>query len=135
MKNSFSKSERLKSTRGIEELYKYGKSFRIYPLKITFFECERSKNSPVSVLISAPKHFFKHAHDRNLVKRRIREAYRINKHAIWQTCVAGNHFLYISFQYANKKIEDYSIIEQSVIQALNIIEKQLINITKPVKPE
>lgn len=58
MKNSFSKSERLSSTKRIEELFKNGASFKIYPLKITLLKHQYPNDAQISVLISAPKHFF-----------------------------------------------------------------------------
>ena len=82
MKNSLSKAERLCSKKWIEQLYKEGTSFRIYPLKITFMLHSYTTEFPVMIMFSSPKHFFKHAHDRNLTKRRMREVYRINKHGL-----------------------------------------------------
>jgi ribonuclease P protein component len=123
MKNSFSKSERLSGKKCIEELFTNGESFRIYPLKITLHKHQQQNKEHVCVLISAPKHFFKNAHDRNLIKRRIREAYRINKHSLVEVCKLQQKYLSVAFQYANKKTEDYSIIEMAVIKALNRIEK------------
>lgn len=131
MKNTFSKAERLSSTKQIEELYKSGKSFRCYPLKITVLQHQTKEENNVSILISAPKHFFKHANQRNLIKRRIRESYRTNKHQFIDFCKNHDLFLHISFQYANKKLEDFSVIELALKNALNNIEKLLIADSKP----
>jgi ribonuclease P protein component len=122
MKNSLSKAERLCSKKWIEQLYKEGTSFRIYPLKITFMLHSYTTEFPVMIMFSSPKHFFKHAHDRNLTKRRMREVYRINKHGLMAKCGIENKKYFISFQYANKKIEPIAIIEKSLKKALIKLE-------------
>lgn len=124
MKNTFSKAERLSSVKLIEELFKSGKSFRSYPLKITVLKHHNYCESNVSILISAPKHLFKHANERNLIKRRIRESYRKNKHRLLEFCKSNDLLLNISFQYSNKKLEEFSIIEIAMKKALDKIEKQ-----------
>ena len=126
MKNTFSKSERLCSKKWIEELYKKGTSFKIYPLKITLLPHSYFTEFPVVIMVSSPKHLFKHAHDRNLTKRRLRESYRKNKHSLLEKCVDQQVKFFISFQYANKKIEPSVAIEASMIKALHKIEALML---------
>lgn len=56
-----------------------------YPLRVVFMAVDNADAStpPVQVLTSVGKRHFKHAVDRNRVKRQIREAYRLNKHILY----------------------------------------------------
>jgi ribonuclease P protein component len=128
MKNTLSKAERLCSKKWIEQLHKEGKSFRIYPLKITVLPHSYTTSFPLMMMVSSPKHLFKHANERNLTKRRMREAYRKNKHELSEKCKMLQTNYFISFQYANKKIEAYSIIETALKKALRKIQVDFLSL-------
>lgn len=125
MKNTLSKAERLSSKKWIEELYSTGLSFRVYPIKITFLQHTFPTAMPVMMLVSAPKHLFKHAHDRNLLKRRMRESYRLHKHDFLERISQHKFRYFISFQYTGKTIEPYSSVEKSMIKALNKLGSEI----------
>lgn len=105
--NYFRKEERLCNKRHINALYQNGSSFFLYPFKVVFLPCEEIA-VPVQVLISVPKRRFKRAVDRNLLKRRIRESYRLRKSSFIST-ISGSPLL-LSFQYIGNKIEEYGTI-------------------------
>ena len=78
--NRFPLKEHLKSKSIIDKLYAEGASVTAYPLRAVFIEVPADSQEPAAtILISVAKRRFRHAVDRNLVKRRIREAYRLNK--------------------------------------------------------
>ena len=81
---TFSKAERLCSKKLIERLFSGGnKSFPAFPLRVVYMSLSADESeADVSILISVPKKRFKHAVDRNRVKRQVREAYRLNKHIL-----------------------------------------------------
>jgi len=109
--NSFRKEERLCNKRHINALYQSGSSFLLYPFRVVFLPCDEIA-VPVQVLISVPKRRFKRAVDRNLLKRRIRESYRLKKSAFF-SALHGRPLL-LSFTYVGNKIEDYDTISKKM---------------------
>ncbi len=79
------KKERICSRKVIEQLFGGGSSRSVssFPLRAVFTNIERQTAMPVAqIVISVPKRHFKHAVDRNRVKRQLREAYRQEKHLL-----------------------------------------------------
>lgn len=77
----FNKNERLTAKKSIERLYKEPSgSLFAYPIKLTYTLAPATNGSEAAqILISVPKRNFKRAHDRNRIKRQLREVYRKNK--------------------------------------------------------
>ncbi len=102
------KTERLSSKKDIQELFKNGSSFYLYPFKVVMLPNVASKVH--QVLFSVPKRIFKRAVDRNLLKRRMREAYRLHKHLL----PTEPQVLNIAYIYTSKDVLDYTSIAKSV---------------------
>ena len=113
---TFPKSEKLCGEQAVDHLYKNGKRFVVWPLRITYLLVDQA---PTQVLIWAPKSLFKHAVDRNRLRRLMREAYRLNKHVLEET---GKCFQ-IAFNYIDKEEQDYRMIEKALHKALNRLAK------------
>ena len=75
--------------------------------------------------VSVGKRHFKRAVDRNLLKRRIREAYRKQKHDVKETLTALGISMDIFFVYSNARISDYAEIELAMAQGLAILMDKL----------
>ncbi len=78
-KLTFKKEERLNKEKWIQELFKKGSSFILYPFRVVYLPHPNPMHPAHQVLISVSARNFKRAVDRNTIKRRIREAYRLNK--------------------------------------------------------
>jgi ribonuclease P protein component len=79
MNSQLPKNERLHSKKLIKELFDKGSSFFLYPFKVMVLDINIDIQETNQVLFSVSKKKLKKAVDRNLIKRRMREAYRLNK--------------------------------------------------------
>jgi len=111
------KHERLKSKKLIDELFTSGKSSFLYPIKLIYLELE-NLDAPLKMTVSVPKRHFKSAVDRNLIKRRLREAYRQNKTALESRLTESGRQLVLMLIFVGKEEENYLKIETSVKKLL-----------------
>ncbi|MFM7852541.1 MAG: ribonuclease P protein component [Flammeovirgaceae bacterium] len=110
MKFTFKKEERLSSKKQIEELFTKGSYFYLYPFKIVYLP---AVTPPTQLLISVSARLFKKAVHRNLIKRRIREAYRLQKHQL-----GYEKNWVIAYIYTSKKILESKIIHEKMLLTL-----------------
>jgi len=103
----FPKSEKLCGAMRIASFYKNGSRMVCWPLRVTYLPSDETQ-----VLIWAPKALFKHAVDRNKLRRLMREAWRLHKDDLegkWT----------IAFNYMDKQIQDYKTIEHGIKRTIH----------------
>jgi ribonuclease P protein component len=114
---SLPKAERLYKKKAIQELFDKGSSFYLHPFRV-YFQKNPEPESAHQVMFSVSKRNFKNATDRNLIKRRIREAFRLNKGAI-----PGNSKLQMAYIYTAKEILTFEVIRDKVLLSFKRFEK------------
>ena len=122
---TFKKEERIVSNLLIETLFEKGnsRSLTAYPLRAVYLRTEHREGcAPVQLLISVPKKKFKHAVDRNRVKRQIRESYRKNK-AILEGTVGEEQMLLIAFIWLSDRHFATNEVEKRVVSLLKQMAK------------
>ncbi len=120
MSSSFPKAEKLCGQLRIASLYKEGKRFVVYPLRVTFRRMENAPQPP-KVLVWAPKSLFKHAVDRNLLRRRMREAYRLQAQPLRDFCSQNSCSFQLAFNYIAPDVQTQAKISGAFAKALKRI--------------
>lgn len=123
---TFRKEERIVSNRLIETLFEKGDSHALaaYPLRMVYQQMTCCQGcAPVQILISVPKKRFKHAVDRNRVKRQIREAYRQHKQ-ILDGIISEDKLLLIAFIWLSDRHCPTQEVERRVVSLLQRIAKK-----------
>lgn len=125
----FPKSERLKGQKQIEKLFLEGESMYKYPIRVVYRQLKFSNafehdGYPIKVAFSVPKRKIKKAVERNRVKRRMREAYRLNRKTVLdlETLSSKQLQLQLVFIYQHHAMVDYQIVEKAVVKLLKKME-------------
>ena len=126
MPNTFPKQHKLCGQLRIANLYKEGKRFVSWPVRVTY----QPTDGETQVLVWAPKSLFKHATDRNHLRRLMREAYRLHQDILQAkpvlqqsgpTAEGGQQRYLIAFNYMEKEVLPYAIIEKAIKKSLRKI--------------
>ncbi|MBK8701681.1 MAG: ribonuclease P protein component [Saprospiraceae bacterium] len=120
----FRKEEKLKSRKAIADVFDRGTQLFQYPFKMYFDVLPEETASCIPQMsVSVPKKKFKKAVDRNKLKRRIREAYRLNNKALKTLCIEKALPLSIMWVYIAREIEPYEKIESSLRKLLHKVNE------------
>ncbi|PVX51885.1 ribonuclease P protein component [Balneicella halophila] len=123
--NTFTKGERLRKKQHLDALFQSNESFIEFPFRVVYCKIPTNDISPVKVLISVPKRRIKKAVDRNLLKRRTREAYRISKESLCQHIGNIGDTYAIGLVYVGNEILPYSTILKSVAVIIQELKSRL----------
>jgi len=120
--------EKLKSRKLIESLFMDSNGFLHYPFKINYkiFQQTEDIAFPAKFTVSVSKKRFKRAVDRNNIKRKIREAFRKNKHLLYENLKNSRIKINFIIIYISSENLDYVTIEKELVQMLIKLNEHLI---------
>ena len=113
------KSMRLGGAMAVQQLHREGKHFVAWPLRVTYLPMteEIEGQNVTQIVVWAPKRLFKHAVDRNRLKRLMREAWRLNQNKLQGT-------YQIAFDYIDPHLQTFQTIEKAVCKAIKKIAEK-----------
>jgi ribonuclease P protein component len=114
----FQKKERLSRKKIIDELFKKSPSRLFFPLKVIAIPYPDPSQQIHQVLVSVPARNFKRAVDRNTLKRRIREGYRLNK-----ALLPASPALCLAYIYIAREILPSASIHQAIVSSMESLKK------------
>lgn len=121
VENTLPKDQILRSYGHITRLFKEGDGGFLFPFRYLVY-IEKSPSFSCQVLFSVPKKFHKRAHTRNLLKRRTKEAFRLNKSLLWEN--ATDICVEIALIYSTKEELNYQTIEHAVKKIIQSVQKR-----------
>ena len=113
---TFAREERLRSKKLIESLFAGGRIVTAPGLRLHWIETTNS--TPVQVAFAVPKRAFRKATDRNLIRRRLREAYRLHKHRVHNLLNAQGKCAALMITFTGKQALEYKEVEDKIILLL-----------------
>jgi ribonuclease P protein component len=128
------KTERLKSRKLIDEVFKQGKAFSVFPFRVVYLlkdaslivnPTENAKQETVNLQtgFTVSTRYFKKAVDRNRIKRLMREGYRLQKNELQQQLATTNLQLFVFFIYTGNELPEYEVVNEKVGNVLKRLIK------------
>ena len=112
---SLPKSEIMRGEIAVSRLFSEGGRGFCYPFRYIF---RITEGGGAKALVSVPKKNFKKAVVRNLLKRRTKEAYRLNKSTMLGKTTEAEKTVELALIYSSKDIHDYKTINNGVKRVL-----------------
>jgi len=122
-KYTLPKSERISRKHILDKLFVDGKSFVVYPLRVVYLTCLEQQEEPAAMMVSVSKRKFKRAVKRNYIKRRVREAYRLNKHRLQLPLQIQN--IAIAFLYLSTELKSFETLNSRMEVVMDQLNKKL----------
>lgn len=118
---SLPRSERLRSLGAVRRLFECGESGFVFPFRYVWY-AEPDTEPSVEVLFTVPKKFHKRANRRNLLRRRTKEAYRLQKQIVRNGATVN---LDLALIYSSKEVLPYKVMANAVRKILEHVAERL----------
>ena len=121
----FPKNQKLCNEKAIERLFENGKSLTEKPFRIIYNIDNNNEDVFLKALIVVPKKRVRLASDRNVIKRRLKEAYRLQKSELEKYLKSKNYQINLAIIYQKHKILDFKLIEEKIKLLLSRLKEEL----------
>jgi ribonuclease P protein component len=111
MNFGYPKQDKLKSKKHIEQLFAQGKMVTQYPLRLVYLKTLFEDGQLLKTGVSVSKRLHKKAVDRNLIKRLLREAYRLNKPKYFNKSTTAYAFMIL---YLSKEKSSFEVLDDKM---------------------
>lgn len=119
--------ERIKSRKTIDSLLSTGATFHYFPVRVLYQIVPQSGAEPLKVAVAVSKRKFKHAVDRNRLKRQIRENWRIRKEPLRRTLAAKGLEMSVMLIFSSKDVECFDTLCVAVNQSISRLVTEVNN--------
>lgn len=115
-KHGLSKSEILRHKRSISNIFSSADAIKVtcFPIKFIVIPVKELESTHVEVLFTVPVRNIRRAVDRNLIRRRMKEAYRIQKSEIQKGMPSDKSFN-IGVIYISKELLSFDVISSAFL--------------------
>ena len=129
LRYTLGKNERLKSRKAIQLLFDKGAQANLFPFRVIYLMGEKDALHPEAEILKAAfsvsKRYFKKAHDRNKIRRRIKETYRLQKNQLLLPLKEQNKTLQLFFLYNTKDPMEYDALFIKMGQLIARLQKTI----------
>lgn len=125
MNQCFGKGYKLCSQKVMDDLFKTGNKTNLFPFSLVHKLEVLNTKAAFQVTISVPKRNFKKAHDRNRIKRLIREAIRKNKLILEEPLVLNGKQMALFVIYRHNAELDYDTILRKTKKAFQLVRDSI----------
>ncbi len=126
LRYTLGKQERVKSRKVIEQLFKEGKAFSVFPYRV-IWQATTNTSAALQAGFSVSSRHFKKAVHRNRIKRLMREAYRLQKNGLQIHLEKNEKSAALFFIYTGKEIPDYILTSEKINMLLKLVLKKYVN--------
>jgi len=124
--STFPRQERLNSRKRIEFLVTQGRKLHVPPFRIAWCLSDSAPGTfQFEAAFSVPKRKHKKAARRNRIKRKMKEAFRLNKEPFRENCAQQQQTLSLLLVYTPKKELDYAAMEKAMREVFRLLEKEI----------
>jgi ribonuclease P protein component len=132
--NTLAKEERLTRKKLIDELFAKGRSIKTPALLVIWHPAVLPVELPAQVLFTVSKRNFKRAHDRNRIKRLMREAYRVQKHKMLESLSSKGGQYALLFIFTGRQLPDCAYVHGRMQELLKRIPSAVASAKADTEP-